>query len=283
MCLAGTSAHGHQHGHGHDHEHGHEHTGGVSRRALFTGGAAAALLAAMPASPARAAGQIADLSHTLTAGFPVFGLDNPARETVLTIPQNGVYMQSWKFGEHSGTHIDVPGHFRSGGRLLPQITPSELVLRAAVIDISGRVNANPDTQVTVADVQQYEATYGQIPTGAVVFMYSGWESRLPLGETAYRGQDANGVFHFPGWSADAVEWLLTNRGISSVGVDTLSLDYGPSTTFDVHNLLLGDADRIGLENVARLATIPRSGAVVTIGAIPLQDGSGGPCRLLATW
>ena len=87
----------------------------------------------------------------------------------------------------------------------------------------------------------------------------------------------------PGWSVEAVEWLLNNRGISSVGVDTLSLDHGPSTTFDVHNLLLGDADRIGLENVARLNTIPRSGAYVTIGAIPLEDGSGGPCRLLAGW
>ncbi|HEX2418668.1 MAG TPA: cyclase family protein [Micromonosporaceae bacterium] len=279
MCLSGTSAHGHQHSHGHSHEHG----GGVSRRALFTGGAAAALLAAMPASPARASGNIADLTHTLTAGFPVYGLANPTKETVLTISEDGVYMQSWTMGEHTGTHVDVPGHFVTGGRLLDEITPAELVLPAEVINISSRVASNPDTQVTVADIQQHETTYGQIPTGSVVFMYSGWESRLPLGQTTYRGQDANGVFHFPGWSVEAVEWLLNNRGISSVGVDTLSLDHGPSTTFDVHNLLLGDADRIGLENVARLNTIPRSGAYVTIGAIPLEDGSGGPCRLLAGW
>ena len=279
MCLAGTT----EHAHGHSHDHSHDHSGRISRRSLFAGGAAAAMLAAMPASPARASGQIADLTHTLKAGFPVYGLDAPSRQTVLTIPQNGVYMQNWTFGEHSGTHVDVPGHFRTGGRLLPEITPAELVLPIAVVDISARVASNPDAQVNVADIQQYEAAHGQIPSGAVVFMYSGWESRLSLGAAAYRGEDASGVFHFPGWSAAAVEWLLNHRDISSVGVDTLSLDPGQSTTFDVHNLLLGDADRIGLENVARLNTIPRSGATVTIGAIPLQDGSGGPCRLLATW
>lgn len=278
MCLAGTAEHAHQHSHDHSDSHG------ISRRALFTGGAAAAMAVALP-SPAQANVQhnVADLTHTLTSGFPVYGLANPTRQTVLNYQEHGLYMQSWTIGEHSGTHIDVPGHFRQGGRLLPQITPAELILQVAVVNISARVASNPDTQVTVEDLQQYETTYGRIPTGAAVLMYSGWESRLPLGETAYRGQDAQGVFHFPGWSAEAVNWLLTNRGITCVGVDTLSLDHGPSTTMPVHNLLLGDADRIGLENLARLNTIPARGATMFIGAVPLQDGSGGPCRVIAGW
>jgi kynurenine formamidase len=265
--------------------HPHSHGGGLSRRAVLAGGAAAVLTAALP-PPSRAASQlrVADLTHTLTAGFPVYGLDAPTRQTVLTIPEHHVYMQNWTFGEHSGTHVDVPGHFRSGGRLLPQITPAELVsLPVAVIDVSTRVAADPDTSVTVDDLVRYERRYGRIPRRAVAFMYSGWESRLPLGQAAYRGEDANGGFHFPGWSADAVAWLLEQRGVSSVGVDTLSLDPGRSTTLDVHHLLLGDADRIGLENVARLSEVPPVGATLTVGAIPLEDGSGGPCRLLATW
>jgi kynurenine formamidase len=178
----------------------------------------------------------------------------------------------------------VPGHFRSGGRLLPQITPAELVgLPVAVVDISARVVSDPDTEVTIEDLIRYERTYGRIPRNAVVFMYSGWESRLPLGPAAYRGEDVSGGFHFPGWSGTAVAWLLERRGVSSVGVDTLSLDPGRSHDLPVHHLLLGDADRIGLENVAHLATLPPVGATLTIGAIPLEDGSGGPCRLLATW
>jgi kynurenine formamidase len=276
MCLAGSATHTHQHSHA---------APVLSRRAVLTGGAAAALVAAMP-SPARAVKtrNVADLTHTLTAGFPVYGLAAPSRETVLTIPEYGVYMQNWTFGEHSGTHVDVPGHFRSGGRLLPQITPAELTsLPVAVVDISDRVSGDPDAEVTVEDLQRYESRYGQILRGSVVFMHSGWESRLPLGAAAYRGEDANGVFHFPGWSAAAVEWLLTKRGVASVGVDTLSLDPGRSHTLDVHHLLLGDADRIGVENVANLSTIPPRGATLTIGAVPLEDGSGGPCRLLAIW
>ncbi|HEX6074177.1 MAG TPA: cyclase family protein [Micromonosporaceae bacterium] len=266
--------------------HTHSHSHPVSRRAVLAGGAAAAVATALPA-PAHAVAarpRIADLTHTLTAGFPVYGLDAPARQTVLTIADHGVYVQNWTLGEHSGTHVDVPGHFRGGGRLLPQITPAELVgLPVAVVDISARVVSDPDTQVSVDDLIRYERTYGRIPRRAMVFMHSGWESRLPLGRAAYRGEDVSGGFHFPGWSATAVAWLLERRGVSSVGVDTLSLDPGRSTTMDVHHLLLGDADRIGLENVAHLGTLPPVGATLTIGAIPLEDGSGGPCRLLATW
>jgi len=263
----------------------HSHSHGLSRRAMLAGGAAAAVTAALP-TPVRAGSRtrVADLTHTLTSGFPVYGLDAPARQTVLTIEEYGVYLQNWTFGEHSGTHVDVPGHFRSGGRLLPQITPAELVgLPVAVVDVSARVEADPDTEVEVADLIRYERRYGRIPRGAVVFMHSGWERRLALGQAGYRGEDAAGTFHFPGWSAAAVTWLLERRGVSSVGVDTLSLDPGRSTTLDVHHLLLGDADRIGLENVAHLAKLPPAGASLTIGAIPLEDGSGAPCRLFATW
>lgn len=289
MCLAETANAVHPHNHDHDHTHGHDHahahgSARVGRRALFAGGAAAALAAALPTPAAGARGRrrVRDLTHTLTAGFPVYTFDNPSRETLVTIEADGFYAQKWTFAEHSGTHIDVPGHFAPGGRLLPQITPAELILPVAVVDISTRVAADPDTQVTVDDLRRYERRYGRIPRGAAVFMYSGWESRLPLGQAAFRGQDASGGYHFPGFRVEAVDWLLDHRGITCIGVDTLSLDHGPSATFEVHHLLLG-ADRYGLENVANLASIPPRGATVYVGAVPLQDGSGGPCRLVATW
>ncbi|MDQ5832460.1 MAG: hypothetical protein M3550_05285 [Actinomycetota bacterium] len=50
----------------------------------------------------------------------------------------------------------------------------------------------------------------------------------------------------------------------------------------MHTRLLG-ADRYGLENVANLAGLPARGAQVTVGVIPWEEGSGGPCRLLATY
>lgn len=310
MCLAETTSAPHPHGHSHgddsgqgrDEAHGHvhaqepDHGRGMGRRALVAG-AAAALAAALPA-PARAAGRattapagpgygasrgrVRDLTHTLTGGFPVYTFDNPVRRNMATIAENGFYAQSWTFSEHTGTHIDVPGHFSPGGRLLPQIAAAELIVPAVVVDVSSRVAGDPDTQVTMEDLDRYERRYGRIPPRAAVLMYSGWESRLPQGQAAFRGEDSAGGFHFPGFHADAVRWLLEHRGITCVGVDTLSLDPGASTTFDVHHLLLG-ADRYGLENVANLATIPPRGATMYVGAVPLEDGSGGPCRLIATW
>jgi kynurenine formamidase len=280
MCLLETGKAIHDHGHNHDHK---PRAGRIGRRALLGGGAVAAMAAVLP-GPAEARGQrrVRDLTHTFAAGFPVYTGDHPTRETLTTVPNDGFYMQRWTFGEHTGTHMDVPGHFIQNGRLITQITPNELILPVAVVDVSSRVASNPDTQVTVDDLQRYERVHGQIPAGAAVFMHSGWESRLPQGEDAFLGRDSAGVFHFPGFSVDAVRWLIQRRGITSIGVDTVSLDFGPSTTFDVHTTLLG-ADRYGVENLKGLATIPPKGATVYVGAVPWEEGSGGPLRAIATW
>ncbi len=189
MCLAETATIVDDHGH---------KAGCVGRRALLAGGAAAAVAVAMPSpAQARSLRRVRDLTHTFAAGFPVYALGKPTRDTLATIPANGFYAQRWTLSEHSGTHMDVPGHFVSGGRLTPQITPAELILPAVVVDVSARAAADPDAQVTVEDLLRFERRHGRIPGGAAVFMYSGWESRLPLGEKAYRGQDDAGVYHFP--------------------------------------------------------------------------------------
>jgi hypothetical protein len=104
-------------------------------------------------------------------------------------------------------------------------------------------------------------------------MYSGWESRVSS-QDEYRNVGTDGLFHFPGFGIDAVEWLLPRREIAGIGVDTLSLDNGPSTTFDVHHGLLG-ADRYGVENLRNLAQIPPRDASAFVGLVPWEAGSGG--------
>jgi kynurenine formamidase len=99
---------------------------------------------------------------------------------------------------------------------------------------------------------------------------------------AYRGADVAGTPHFPGFGAEATEWLLRRRGIRSLGVDTLSIDPGNSTSFDTHLILTG-ADRYGLENLASLDRLPRRGATVVVGLIPYEQGSGGQARIFASW
>jgi kynurenine formamidase len=287
MCLSETLAAAHaQPAAAADVPHPRPRPGTVSRRGLLAGAGGAALALAAPA-PALAGGRkhdrgrVRDLSHVFRAGFPMYVGDPPRRRTVFDFDPNGFYAQAWEFAEHAGTHMDAPGHFTPGGRLTPELDPEELFAPVAVIDIARRVAADPDAQVEVADLRAYERHHGRIPRHAAVFMHSGWERRVGDPD-AYRNPGPDGTFHFPGFGLEAVEWLLERRHIRAIGVDTLSLDIGASTTFAVHSRLLG-ADRYGLENLANTSRIPPRGAEAIVGVVPWEQGSGGPCRVLARW
>lgn len=277
MCLAGTHDGVNADPHGH-------HPVGITRRRTLLAAAGGVIASALP-QPALAAtgrsGRLVDLTHTFRAGFPVYANSNPTRKTFSSVANDGYYSQKWSFIEHSGTHLDAPGHFINGGRLVPQITLEELMVPAVVVDISARVASNPDALVTPEDLLRFERRHGRIPRRAAVLMYSGWEAQIG-DEAAYRNIGADGKHHFPGFGKDAAEWLLEQRDITALGVDTLSLDNGPSQTFDVHRLLLG-ADRYGLENLANLKNIPPRGTTIFIGLVPWEEGSGGPCRVVAQW
>jgi kynurenine formamidase len=266
----------------HDTSHSHH----FGRRALLAAGGGTALAALLPGPAAQAAesagrhGRLQDLTHVFRPGFPIAAGPAPTRETIFSIEQDGFYAQQWSFWEHTATHLDVPGHFVPGGRLTPDLDVSELMfVPAAVIDISHRARRQADTQVEVADLRRYERRYGRIPHRAIVIMDSGWQSRLPDPD-AFLGRDAAGTLHFPGFSADAAEFLLERRDISGLAVDTISIDATAQADAPVHHMLLGE-DHFALENLANLDRIPRRGARIHIGVVPWEEGSGGPCRVVA--
>lgn len=285
MCLKGCQEHVSQR------LNGQEPAGEkLSRRGFLKTAAAAtaALAAGAPALPALGAPErqappqfpfrrVVDLTHTFRAGFPVYAFDNPTRSTRVTIESDGFYSQDWTFNEHSGTHMDAPGHFITGGRGAAQIAAEELIRPLVVVDISHKAAVNPDAQLTLEEVEAWEKRHGRIPRGSCVAMYSGWEKYVD-DQAAFRGEAPDG-FHFPGFRIDAVDFLLEERDIGSIAVDTMSLDYGQSATFDVHFRLLG-SDRWGLENVANLANMPARGGFIVAAVIPWEKGSGGPARVL---
>ncbi|MGH2456957.1 MAG: cyclase family protein [Candidatus Limnocylindria bacterium] len=264
----------------------HQHQGTpVSRRAVIAGGLGASIGAlAIPSTAAAAprGRRMRDLTWTFSPSFPVFvDGEEATRSTHVTIEENGYYLQRWTFYEHTATHMDAPGHFAPGGRLSPDISLDELLVPAVVIDISDKVASDSDAEVTVDDLIRYERRHGRIARRSAVLMYSGWETRAGSTEL-YRGTDSSGTYHFPGFDLEAIEWLVERRNITGIGVDTLSLDHGPSATFDVHVGLLG-ADRWGLENLRNTGTIPPRGAEIFVGLVPWEQGSGGPCRVIAHW
>jgi kynurenine formamidase len=228
---------------------------------------------------------VADLSHVISPSLPGWDDERPRRETLAGPAPDGefgFYLQQWTFSEHTGTHLDAPGHVIGGGRMVPDIRPEELVAPAAVIDIRARAAEDPDTVVTVDDILAFERAHGPIPEGAAVLMHSGWSQRWERGEDAVRGVAADGSWHFPGFGPDACEFLVTRRAISGVGVDTLSTDPGNSADFPAHEVV-GRADRWGLEALTGLDRLPPVGATLMVGVLPGENASGGPSRVLALW
>jgi kynurenine formamidase len=152
-------------------------------------------------------------------------------------------------------------------------------LRLAVIDIRRQVALNADYLVTREDILAWEKRYRRLPDHCCVAMLSGWGQHV--GNAAkYTGKDSGGTFHFPGFSPSAAEWLLKERKVLGLAVDTLSLDNGTSREFKTHRVWL-PAGRWGLENVANLERVPPSGATLVVGLAKIKDATGAPARLFA--
>lgn len=227
---------------------------------------------------------IVDLTHPLSPKFPVFPAFQPMKVTTnVTMEDDGFFARTWEVGEHTGTHMDAPAHFAAGDhiRTMDEIPPTELVVPLAIIDIKERAEKDHDACLSVDDVLEYERRHGRIPDGAAVAMYTGWETRAGSAQQ-FLNPDESGVMHFPGISTEAAQFLATERNIVGVGVDTISLDFGPSTDFRAHFEILS-RNKWGLECLANLANVPPAGAMLFVGALKVSGASGGPCRVLALW
>ena len=184
--------------------------------------------------------------------------------------------------EHGGTHLDAPIHFARDRWTVERIPPRRLVAPAVVLDLSERAAADPDFRLTPADVARFEARFGRIPAGAIVLLRTGWSARWP-DRRAYFGDDRPGdasALHFPGFGAEAATLLVRERGVSALGLDTPSLDHGPSRDFVVHRIA-SEANVLGLENLTGLEHVPPTGAWVVALPMSIAGGSGAPLRAIA--
>jgi kynurenine formamidase len=255
----------------------------LSRRGFFKS-AAAAGLAATAVTPAQAAPRrfksVIDLTHTMSPEFPTFfGVPGIELQKQFDFKKDGFNLNWWRIVEHAGTHLDAPIHFSENGATAEKITAGELVAPLAIVDVRAQAGKNADYLLTRQDIQSWEKKHRRLPDNCCVAMLSGWASHA--GDAAkYTGKDAAGSFHFPGFSPEAAEWLLKERKVLGLAVDSLSLDNGPSNDFKTHRVWLG-AGRWGLENVANLDKAPASGATLVVGLAKVKDATGAPARLIA--
>ncbi|WP_331586482.1 cyclase family protein [Candidatus Binatus sp.] len=184
--------------------------------------------------------------------------------------------------EHGGTHTDAPHHFNRDGITLDQVPLADCIGPAAVIDFSARAARDRDAMLTVEDIKAYEAANGPIPDGAIVVARSGWGKYYP-DKKRYMGTDKPGDvagLRFPGYSAEAVDFILKNRHVVAIAIDTASMDPGNSKDFPVHRLWLG-ANKPGFENVANADKLPAKGATIFCIPMKIGNGTGGPTRIFA--
>ena len=196
----------------------------------------------------------------------------------------GFWYSSYNYSasEHVGTHLDAPFHFAQGKWTTDQIPLERTIGPGVIINVRGKAEANRDYQLQVVDIRTWERRHGKIPPGAIVLMYSGW-GKFWGDRKSYFGTDQPDDvtnLRFPGFSKEAAEFLIKERKIDAVGIDTPSIDYGPSRDFIVHQVF-GRANVPIFENVANLNRLPPKGT--TIFAIPMKikGGSGAPLRIFA--
>jgi kynurenine formamidase len=189
--------------------------------------------------------------------------------------------------EHGGTHADAPIHFAEGGRTIDQVPLEEWIGPAVKVDVTAKCNQDRDYLLAVEDLKTWEQTYGLIPDGAWVIMYTGIDTKyypdkkMVLG-TEKTGPEAIPDLSFPGFSRESVEFLIKERNIKGIAIDTPSIDRGKSPDFMVHQVLFA-ADKLALENIANLDKLPAKGATLFVNPMLIKGGTGAPARVFATF
>ena len=192
----------------------------------------------------------------------------------------GYYYSAYKFSapEHGGTHLDSPIHFAEGRQTVDQIPVSQLIAPAIKVDVSAKAEKNRDYLISVEDITTWETANGRIPDGSIVLFQTGY-GKFWGDRKQYMGAEGDQK-HFPGLSVEAAKWILQNRKINAVGIDTASIDYGQSQTFDAHVALMGE-NVPAFENVANIEKVPTKGAQVIALPMKIKSGSGAPLRIVA--
>ncbi len=261
--------------------------------ALVTGGCLLTVLGCVAATPQQRQSnlegvRIVDLTHAFGSDTIVWPTEQDIRIIVQHAEETpaGYYYASnrLELPEHGGTHIDAPIHFSKGKQTLDQIPLEHMVGKAVRIDLSIACAADRDYRVTVQDLQRWEVLHGRIPNQTIVLLHTGyarsWPSRKDYLGTELRGVEGVQALHFPGLHLEAAAWLVKERQVKAVGIDTASIDYGQSTQFETHVELLSHNVPV-FENLADLSQLPAHGFDVIALPMRIAGGTGGPLRIIA--
>jgi kynurenine formamidase len=223
---------------------------------------------------------VVDLSQLVHPGIPQWPGDPPVEfETIAQMDRDGYYLHRFSLGEHSGTHLNAPSSFHPGSISVDAYPAEALIAPAVIVDVRDKAAISPDYLLTIDDVLNWERSFGRVDSDSVLLLYAGWQDKWDRPKEFF-GQDVEGTLRFPGFGIEAVRFLLEERGIAGIGIDTHGVDGGQDDTFAVNRLML-EQPRIVLENLTNLDQLPPTGAVLVIGVLRLKGGGGSPASVLA--
>jgi len=230
-----------------------------------------------------------DLTHAFYPGVPHWkGFPDEKRETLFWYEPgvgklgSGFFAESFQHVGQWGTHVDPPAHFIKGFRTVDEIDPKEMVMPLVVIDVHEKVEKNPDYQITMEDVKEWEKKYGSIPQGSFVAMRTDWSKRWPS-QDAMQIKDKNGISHYPGWSMEVLKYLFEQRKVTAIGHEPKDTDPGVATSKDDYSLetYVLSTNHYQIEILANLDQVPEAGALVIVSFPKPKGGSGFPARVFA--
>jgi kynurenine formamidase len=194
------------------------------------------------------------------------------------------YWNSFEGGEHVGTHFDAPVHWVTGKDRedVSEVAPERLIGPAAVIDKAAESAADPDFLLTVDHIREWEAAHGSLPPSGWLLYRTGWDARAH-DQQQFLNADDSGP-HTPGFDPECARWLAEESPVVGIGVETVGTDAGGAHSFEpafpCHHFMLG-AGKYGITQLANLALLPPTGALLIVAPLKLVGGSGSPARVLA--
>ena len=230
-----------------------------------------------------------DLTHAFYPGIPHWkGFPDEKRETLFWYEPgvgklgSGFFAESFQHVGQWGTHVDPPAHFIKGLRTIDEIDPEEMVMPLVIIDVHKKVEKNPDYQITMEDIKEWEKKYGSIPQGSFIAMRTDWSKRWPS-QDAMQNKDKNGISHYPGWSMGVLKYLFEQRKVTAIGHEPTDTDSGVATSNDDYSLetYVLSTNHYQIELITNLDQVPVAGALVIVSFPKPKGGSGFPARVFA--
>jgi len=261
---------------------------------LLAGVAAALLLAANTPQPALAqsasladaykviAGkEFVDLTHSFSPTTPVwsgFGqatmtaAADPKTHEPYTIEKSGFRTTYYSMVGQYGTHIDPPAHFDPDGQTMDQIPLKQMILPLVVIDATPLLKDDPNHALSIADIEAWEKTNGQIPAGSFAAlrtdMYKDWDS----------DPEKFKRYPFPAWSLDAIRYLFEKRAAVAIGHEALDTD--ATEKMESETWILTN-NHWQIEVMANLDQVPATGSLIVVSWPKVENGFGFPARAFA--